>query len=267
MRINALHPHWTRGFTLVEMAMVLAIVALLMAGLLPTISSQIEQQRVSESRKQLEDIRQTLIGFAVINGRLPCPAQASLDTSNANAGKEALSSAGNYCSCQSSGSTTAIYGSVTQCNQTSVAGVLPWATLGLPETDAWNRRFTYRVASHFADKIAANTYGTGCSPGADLLTSSFAICSPGTPDIYDAASGTLVYEDVPLVVVSHGSNGYGGYTTTGSQLTGAAGDELENSDDDLSFVSHEFSTSFDDLLTWVSPNSLINRMVAAGKLP
>jgi prepilin-type N-terminal cleavage/methylation domain-containing protein len=265
MKKNNLHTPWTHGFTLVEMAMVLAIVSLLMAGLLPTISSQIEQQRINESRKQLEDIRQTLIGFAVINGRLPCPAEASLDSGNANAGKEAIS-AGNACACQSSGSTTAVYGSATQCSQTSVSGVLPWATLGLSETDSWNRRFTYRVSSHFADKIAANTYGTGCSPGTNLLTSSFAICSPGTPDIYDA-SGTLVYEDVPLVVVSHGSNGLGGYTTTGSKISDSTGDELENSDDDLSFVSHEFSSNFDDLLTWVSPNSLINRMVAAGKLP
>jgi len=34
------------------MAIVLAIVALLMAGLLPTLSSQIEQQHTSETRKQ-----------------------------------------------------------------------------------------------------------------------------------------------------------------------------------------------------------------------
>ncbi len=61
------------GFSLVEMAIVLAIVAMLMAGLLPTLSSQIEQQRRNETRKQLAEIQQALMGFAIMNGRLPCP--------------------------------------------------------------------------------------------------------------------------------------------------------------------------------------------------
>lgn len=245
------------------MAVVLAIIALLMVGLLPTITSQIEQQRINETRKILEDVRQALAGFAVINGRLPCPAQATLATGTAHAGEEALS--GNVCSCaNSSGSTVAQYSPTNNCSGTSVTGVLPWATLGLPETDAWNRRFTYRVTSYFADNIAANTYG--CTPATNLTTSSFAICSPGTPDIYDK-SGVLVYENVPAIVVSHGINGLGAYTQSGAKLADGSGDEAENSDDDLSFVSHEFATEYDDLLIWISPNTLVNRMVTAGKLP
>ena len=62
------------GFSLIEMAIVLFIVALLLGGLLPTVSSQIEQQHTNETRKQLDEIQQALLGFAVINGRLPCPA-------------------------------------------------------------------------------------------------------------------------------------------------------------------------------------------------
>ena len=45
-----------RGFTLIEMAIVLAIVALLLGGLLPSISSQIEQQRRNDTRKQLDEV-------------------------------------------------------------------------------------------------------------------------------------------------------------------------------------------------------------------
>lgn len=265
MKMKRMMPNKSAGFTLVEMAMVLAIISLLLVGLLPTITGQIEQQRVEQTRKQLEDIRQALIGFAVINGRLPCPAQASIATGTAHAGEEAIS--GNYCSCTSTSSTIAQFSPTNNCSQSSITGVLPWATLGLPETDAWNNRFTYRVSSVYADMIAANTYGTGCTPGTNLTTSSFAICSPGTPDIFDAASGNLVYENVPAVVVSHGSNGLGAYMNTGIQIPGASGDEAENSDNNLSFVSHEFSTNYDDLLTWISPSALINRMVSAGKLP
>src|SRR5271169_3145800 len=64
----------SHGFTLVEIAMVLLIVALLLGGLVPTLSSQIEQRQISETSKQLDEIQQALIGYAVTYGRLPCPA-------------------------------------------------------------------------------------------------------------------------------------------------------------------------------------------------
>ena len=57
------------GFTLVEMAIVLVIVSLLLTGLVPTISSQIDQRQRNETRKQLDDIRDALLGFAITYGR------------------------------------------------------------------------------------------------------------------------------------------------------------------------------------------------------
>ena len=68
-----------KGFTLVEMAIVMLIVALLLGGLVPTLSSQVDQRHASETSKQLDEIQQALIGYAIIYGRLPCPAS---DTSN-----------------------------------------------------------------------------------------------------------------------------------------------------------------------------------------
>lgn len=255
------------GFTLVEMAMVLMIVSLLLGGLVPTISAQMESQRINETRRQLNDIREALSGYAIINGRLPCPAQASIATGAANAGGEAVT--GNTCACQTpSGSTDTIatVGGVA-CTNTSVTGVLPWATLGLQEKDAWGRRFTYRVTSVYADQIAAGTLGTGCSVAAPTA-SSFALCSPGSPDILVVSGGGFVAENVPAIFVSHGKNGSGAYLPDGTKLTASSdNDEIENGDNDLSFVSHEFSSAFDDLLAWITPGVLFNRMVAAGKLP
>ena len=66
--------HIQTGFTLVEMAIVLAIVALLLGGLLPMISSQIEQQRRNETRKYVDEVRDALLGYAIANKHLPCPA-------------------------------------------------------------------------------------------------------------------------------------------------------------------------------------------------
>lgn len=238
------------GFSLVEMAIVLAILAVLMAGLLPTISGQVELHHVRETRKQLDEIQQALIGYAVINGRLPCPANGAIASGSSNAGMEVTTGSGSSLTCASS------------------SGVLPWATLGISETDAWGRRFSYRVDSVFADAISANTYGSGCSPATTPTQSSFALCSDGNLNVLSAASGgTTIAGNVPAIVISHGSNGYGAYTTTGQQIAGANGDEGENADSDNTFVSHDITPTFDDLSTWIAPSILLNRMVAAGKLP
>jgi len=254
------------GFTLVEMAMVLMIVGLLLGGLVPTISAQMETQRIGETRRQMNEIKDALTGFAVINGRLPCPAQATIATGAANAGIEAK--IGNSCACKTNSGSTYTIATVAgvACTNTSVTGVLPWATIGLPETDAWGRRYTYRVTSVFADQNPG-TLGTGCTVAAPTA-SSFALCSPGTPDVLVASGGGFIAENVPTLFVSHGKNGNGAYIPDGTQLTvGTNADEMENSDNNLSFVSHEFASEFDDLVVWLSSNTLMNRMVAAGKLP
>lgn len=63
-------------------------------------------------------------------------------------------------------------------------------------------------------------------------------------------------------------NGAGAFGSSGNQLTVSSNsDEAENSDNNVSFVSHEFTTEYDDLVGWISPSILINRMVTAGKLP
>lgn len=241
---NCKHSAHQAGFSLVEIAIVLAIVAVLMAGLLPTISGQVEQHRISETRKQLDEIQQALTGYAIINGRLPCPADGTIATGQPGAGQEAAS-------CTTS---------------TSTGGVLPWATLGVSETDAWGRRFTYRVTNIYADAISANTFG--CTPSITPTQSSFALCSDGNLYVRSAASGgTNIADNIPAVVVSHGTNGYGAYTPTGQQIAGGSSDEAENADNNINFVSHDFTPTFDDLVIWISPNILLNRMVTAGKLP
>jgi prepilin-type N-terminal cleavage/methylation domain-containing protein len=233
------------GFTLVEMAIVLMILALLLGGLLPTLSGQVEQRRISETNKQLDEIKEALIGFAISNGRLPCPANGTIATGQSGAGME-----------------------VASCTTSATAGgVLPWATLGVSETDAWGRRFTYRVTPDFADAVGTSTYG-GCTPSPTPTQSSFALCSSGNLTVLSKSSGgSNIATNVPAVVVSHGTNGYGAYTTAGSTLPGASGDESENANNDNNFVSHDMTPTFDDLVTWISPNILMNRMVSAGKLP
>ena len=61
---------FARGFTLAEMAVVLVIVALLLAGMMLPISAQQDIRARQETEGTLNDIREALIGFAIANGRL-----------------------------------------------------------------------------------------------------------------------------------------------------------------------------------------------------
>lgn len=238
----------TSGFTLVEMAIVLMIVGLLLGGLIPALSAQMESQRINETRKSMGEIQDALTGFAIANGRLPCPADPAIAAGQAGAGAERSP----------------------PCSGTDSAGVLPWATLGVNETDAWGNRYTYRVTDYFADSIASATFGGGCSPSPAPALSSFALCSSGNLDVKAAAGGTNVAANVPAVIISHGKNSAGAYTQLGAQLpSGSDADEQENSDGsaNLNYVSHTPTPSFDDQVVWLSGNILFNRMVMAGKLP
>jgi type II secretory pathway pseudopilin PulG len=243
------------GFSLLEMAIVLMIVSLLLAGLLPKITSQVEQQRTNETRKQLNEIKDALTGFAVINGRLPCPANGALNT-----GVEATTA-------------VALNGTIPahlDCSLNSNVshssrGVVPWTTLGVSETDAWGRRFSYQVTSEFADSLDGTAGACTTSSGV-----SFQMCSQANLNVLSASgvAATNVAANVPAVVVSHGVNGRGAFTQQGVVIPGAAGDELENANTTNSLLSHDpVQNGYDDLVVWLSPNILLNRMIAAGKLP
>lgn len=198
------------GFSLVEMAIVLAIVGLLLAGLLPTISSQIEQQRRNETRKYMDEVRDTLFGYAITNKRLPCP-----DTS---------------------GDGTAEATCTTIAQQ---VGTLPYKDLGVADKDAYGSVLVYAVTKEFAVPFTLSTAGT------------MRICTT-------AACTAYLTNNAVAVIVSRGANWAGTPST----------DEAENTDGDTNFVSHDaVQDSFDDLVVWLSPNTVFNRMVTAGQLP
>jgi prepilin-type N-terminal cleavage/methylation domain-containing protein len=255
--ITSFHKDQT-GFTLVEMAIVLLIVTLLLGGLVPTLSSQVDQRHTNDTRKQMDEIQQALLGFALINGRLPCPADGTTPTGGTNsagvpAGQEYKTSVTSPFTC------AVVVGN-------NAVGVLPWAALGLNETDSWGWRFTYQVTANWAD----STDGTGAATCNVTTGVSFQMCSSPNLNILTTVAGTsLTPNGTPGVVVSHGKNGYGAYTPKGGPRlpTGSDADETENSNGDVNFVYKQATPTFDDLVTWISPNVLINRMVAAGRLP
>jgi prepilin-type N-terminal cleavage/methylation domain-containing protein len=261
------------GFTLVELAIVLLIVSILLAAVLVPLSIQMELRRYADTKKTMDQITEALIGFVLANGRLPCPAEPTIADGVANAGVER----------------TACTTAATQ------AGVLPWVTLNVAETDEWGGRFTYRVSSAFADDPATTTT-YACTPSANPTQSSFALCSSGDMKVQSRTTNGNPYNMsssmLPAVFISHGKNGYGAYRSNGAQipLTAAGPDETANAlPNPLASITATTLTTatsrekvegasgctdspgsmceFDDLVAFIPLFALLNRMVVAGKLP
>ena len=236
----------SRGFTLTELAVVLVVVALVLGGLLSPLATQMDVRMTAETRKDLADIREALLGFAVINGRFPCPGAATTASGVAGAGLEAAHDAGGNCP--------------------NASGVVPWVTLGVPETDAWGQRYTYRVTPAFAQRVSPPR------------SAAFDLGTAGTLDVRSATvGGTMVAGGLPVVVVSHGANGRGGYNRAGLQLpSGEVVDEIDNQLTNAGtamanavFVSRARNpdSGFDDEVGWVPRAILVSRMIGVGKLP
>jgi prepilin-type N-terminal cleavage/methylation domain-containing protein len=225
-----------RGFTLIELAIVLVIITFLIGGLAMPLSAQIQARRVAETRQTMEEAREAIMGFAMthqIAGQpyLPCP-----DT--VGDGIENRDAAG-ICA--------------------SEEGLFPWVTMGTASQDAWGNRLRYRVTAAFSD-------GSAGFSNTDI--GNLQVCSSGGCATVDVAS------NVPVVLVSHGPNGRGARSASGNTLAAPSGaDELENTDADVNFVSHVPATAdaaggeFDDLVVWVSDSLLRSRVCPAGGCP
>jgi prepilin-type N-terminal cleavage/methylation domain-containing protein len=237
------------GFTLIELAISVFIVALLLGAILIPLGTQVEQRQISETRKYLEEIKESLIGFAIANGRLPCPA------SSTSSGVESPSGGG-------------------ACTN-NYNGFVPAVTLGLTTVnnqgfavDPWGNRIRYAVTN--ANGNAFTTSNGMSTTGLSALAPDLLVCSTATGiSGSSCASGTALTTGVPVVIYSTGKNGaYGG---TGADE--AANPNPNSANNDRVFVYHTPTPAtapngeFDDIMTWLSHNILYNRMVAAGKLP
>ncbi|MET0217654.1 MAG: prepilin-type N-terminal cleavage/methylation domain-containing protein [Burkholderiales bacterium] len=254
------HPLAARGFTLVEMAVVLVVVALVLGSLLVPLASQVEQRRIDNTAQTLEQARDALLAFAAARGRLPCPA----GTAN---GQEVLT-------------TNAAAGDCA-----NFWGYLPAATLGLSPLDAdgyardgWgldqNRiRYAVRNATVGGQTFVFTKTGGIKAAGMPAFNSwqFLYVCNSGSGVTAgsDCGSAFTLTSEAVAVIWAVGPN-------AALPMGGASTDEAENPNPnggsaDRIFVSRPRATGtaaeYDDQMVWVTPPILFQRMIAAGQLP
>lgn len=252
------------GFSLIELAVVIFIVALLLGSIMVPLKTQVESRNYDQTQRILEQAREALLGYAAANGRFPCPASA---TSN---GAEHFFSPGGTAAngiCHTSVTFTSVY-----------VGFLPAATLGFTPVndsgyavDAWGltqNRIRYAVSSVTVNGITLPFTKTNGMKSAGMSSISAAttllyVCNSGTGVSGTSCNTALpLAPSVPVVIWSLGPNAATGGTST---------DEAENLDNDRIFVSKTksgvTSSEFDDIVTWIGGPALFNRLIAAGQLP
>lgn len=221
-----------KGFTLVEIAVVLVIVGLIFGSILGPMSEQRQNQKIKTTEGLIEEFRDALLGYASLNGFLPCPAILSSDGLEERSG-----------------------GPGSNCN--TEHGYLPSATLGLNGsfdnnnliTDAWGSPIRYSLTDVSAWAYAKDIQMTTPSPTYSICTAS------------GCGGGTVVASNIVAVIFSLGPD---------RDASPASADQQENLDGDDAFVSHPpaegGSVQFDDILIWVSPSTLTLHLVKSGHL-
>ena len=269
-----------RGFTLVEIAMVIVIGALLLGFALSVLTAQLTNTRIKATQNQAYVIKIALVTFLATRNRLPCPAVEGLNSTNAAYGIEAP----NPGTCTG---TTNLTG--------ASRGVVPWVSLGLADTavlDGWNRRFTYVVTTSETNLTSINAQvevstgppqarstvpaltgnltvhnatpvGGGLPP--PVAQNQINACSTGATD--NSCNNFAV-----VILISHGANGTGAFLPGNGvrEPLPPGANELENTDTDLAFTQMSFIGNttaaggvFDDMVSWIPPADLVTPLVAS----
>lgn len=217
-----------RGFTLIEAALVLAIIALVVGTTLPLVGVILKQQGEKTTAAHMDAVEEALRFFVTRTSRLPCPALGGNQTEPTGAET-------------GSGPQAVLVPSKCLISQ----GLIPWRTLGIDPAlslDGYNRPLTYALHTD----IAAGKDMCGELPpqGLEVVDENGVSLSPNRP--------------LAVVLVGHGENGDGallGFETPGRVAT-ITQFELENANDDPRFIARprlkSELTPFDDMVRWLA---------------
>jgi prepilin-type N-terminal cleavage/methylation domain-containing protein len=259
------------GFSLIELAIGMVVIALLLGGILVPLRTQVETRKIDETQRMLAQAREAVLGYVVANGYFPCPADST------SSGAEALPPDPPGPPPHDSG--TGICAASTGDGTAGYHGFLPAKTLGFAPiddqgygVDAWGlssnriRYSLYADASTIGKALVRSggmaALGIPALGGATL----FNVCLSGTGvTAVDCGAG------VPPNQVTLATNAVVVISSVGSRSAAASVHETENLNNNRVFVNRTRAdvsgAEFDDIVTWIPMTVVISRMVAGGQLP
>lgn len=261
------------GFTLVELAIVVALMSILLTLGIGAMTVQMDNAAIGATQKKQEIIKEALIAYLRTYRRLPCPETTGLaGTSAAPTGREIRSTPGDPASLCA-----------------SYFGTLPWLDLGLPKDvamDGHGNFFAYYVSSAQATTEPDWTLTpVGATvPGFNVGNfGRFAIVESGQNTTVDAANNPVPALFAAVVLVSHGKNGFGAVTEKGTRNSPPT-DVCESANRPAdagaqpsivwpdafpklhSGVAHAGCPDFDDLVLVLRPNDLLGPIIKDGAM-
>ncbi|NCC21125.1 MAG: prepilin-type N-terminal cleavage/methylation domain-containing protein [Alphaproteobacteria bacterium] len=234
------------GFTLIEVALVMVIVGLLLAGASSLLLIYLKETQIRTTEQRIDAVNDAMQLFLSLNGRYPCPARADVLPDSAEFGVEVAD-----CATNGAVSGTAEVTGVLNSFPVSI-GAVPTRSLSLPDeyiADAWGGRFTLAVTERMTDAATFNRL-----EGAIDVVDSYGnpvVNPPPVGGVRNVDNGYAHY-----VIVSHGRNGEGAVPIGGGAATACPGGTLEEENcdrDDAMFVRtllfSEGANSMDDIVS------------------
>lgn len=196
----------TNGFSLVEVAIVLLIGSLLLAGASSALTTYLKQGRINTTTERLDLINAAIQQYLNVNKKLPCPAPLDAQPDTAEFGIEV-----NSTDCR-----TAAYAGTFRAGGAGSEiriGAIPVRSLNLPDqfvADGWKARYTYAVTEALASEGSFRQDG-------------------GKIAVVDSNNNTVVSPagSAQYVIISHGENKSGAYDISGIALGGCNAGALE----------------------------------------
>lgn len=193
-----------RGFTLLELSIVLAIIGVILSGALAIVIGSLQATQYNKTVERMDAIEKALLSYAIASNRIPCPSDLTLTTASAVYGLEAGASAGGTATGE------CVTGMTPAANFKAASGTeeggVPTRALQLPDDtmyDGWGRKFRYAVDPTVtaSNALPASVYSS-CSASATAIT-------------VNDATGAARTTNAAYALISHGANGHGAYTSNG----------------------------------------------------
>lgn len=255
----------------------MVIVSLLLGGMMAMVTAQTEQRKWNDTQNRIETARDAILGYAIVNGRLPCPANST--SAGAEVRQSGTSAFPYSCGAENDNPAVKSYNYYGGVDSGVTYGLLPAATIGFQPVDSqgfgldpWGNRIRYALSSKFSVSSPTTTNFTEASvlktSGISFQPNDLVVCSTSpatvTNTTCDANTSVTNQNTVVAIIFSVGKNGATGGTGT---------NEARNLDANALFVSRTpdpdgaTGGEFDDQVLWISVGTLYSKLITAGVLP